>query len=115
MSDDDKKVVGNIPISWRGEDTTIRDKGLVKAATMEDIASYADQATKVCGTCKNFQPQHLGQNFSVRDAFRLHVVKEAGWKEGFLCEDPAKMGRCKQDPGLATGPRSKACDHYRGK
>lgn len=117
MSDEKKHlpVTGRLPVTWKGADTSIRSTALVAQATDADVALFADQRARTCGTCRFFMPQHLGQKFSEKEAFLAHVVKEAGWKQGFLCEDPAKMGRCKQNADLATGPNVTACDHWRSK
>ena len=105
-----------VPATWKGADTSLPGRAMVVAPTPDQVAAFGTQQERAtCGQCRYFQPQHLGQNFSAKEAFRLHVVREAGWKENFLCEDPAKMGRCKEDAETACGPNSASCSHFKPK
>lgn len=105
----------SLPVMWKGDDGQVRSSAIV-GASPSDVRAFGGVVVDVCGGCRFFQPQHLSGNKPLLDKFTATLLIDAEWKDKKFVGQPLEtLGRCGQNPELATGPMSKGCDQYRPK
>jgi len=115
MSDEPKRAVHRLPVTWsqgamEGGGQKIKDSALVIAPDDAQVGIFGDQRARTCGSCRHFRGPEKDR--PAVSAFIARAVLEAKWKLGYLASDPSQLGRCNEDNELCTGPTSRACDHY---
>jgi len=127
VSNDDEIPGGvrtSIPITWgsgrRVDPKTGKEEfkhridsqaSLIKEPSLKDIAAFADQTARTCGSCVHYHPPE--KNKPTIRGFLARAVHEAGWKTSFMPGKPEELTRCAEDSDRVVGAHSKSCDHYR--